>query len=62
MTVVDAVERPQLAERSRVLATPAVVRLRPVPQRGAETDWSPLRQCSRTTWRTPCPTAVHRSR
>ncbi|KOG61335.1 hypothetical protein ADK76_13950 [Streptomyces griseoflavus] len=33
LSVVDAVERPELAERWRILATPTVVRLRPAPQR-----------------------------
>jgi circadian clock protein KaiB len=30
--VIDAIERPDLAEEARILATPTVVRLAPVPQ------------------------------
>jgi circadian clock protein KaiB len=30
--VVDAIERPDLADEARILATPTVVRLRPAPQ------------------------------
>ncbi|QPP07466.1 circadian clock protein KaiB [Streptomyces bathyalis] len=32
MEVVDVVDRPGLAEEQRILATPTVVRLRPLPQ------------------------------
>jgi circadian clock protein KaiB len=30
--VIDAVERPDLAEQARILATPTVIRLEPLPQ------------------------------
>lgn len=33
LTIVDVLERPQLAERNRVLATPTVVRESPLPPR-----------------------------
>jgi hypothetical protein len=33
LTVVDVLERPELAEREKVLATPTVVRTRPLPRR-----------------------------
>ena len=33
LTIVDVLERPQLAERERVLATPTVIRERPLPRR-----------------------------
>jgi circadian clock protein KaiB len=33
LTIVDVLERPELAEREKVLATPTVVRNRPLPRR-----------------------------
>jgi circadian clock protein KaiB len=33
LTIVDVLERPQLAERHRILATPTVVRESPLPRR-----------------------------
>ena len=33
LTIVDVLERPDLAERDKVLATPTVVRTRPLPRR-----------------------------
>jgi circadian clock protein KaiB len=33
LTIVDVLERPELAERDKVLATPTVVRTRPLPRR-----------------------------
>lgn len=33
LTIVDVLERPELAEREKVLATPTVVRSRPLPRR-----------------------------
>lgn len=38
--VIDAVERPELAEEGRILATPTVVRLTPPPQRRVIGDLS----------------------
>lgn len=32
LEVVDAVERPELAERERIIATPTVIRLTPLPE------------------------------
>lgn len=40
LEVVDAAERPALAEEQRVLATPTVVRLAPLPQRRVIGDLS----------------------
>ena len=33
LTIVDVLERPELAEREKILATPTVVRTRPLPRR-----------------------------
>lgn len=40
LEVVDAIEQPGLAEEERILATPAVVRLAPMPQRRVIGDLS----------------------
>jgi circadian clock protein KaiB len=40
LEVVDAVERPDLAEAERILATPTVIRLSPLPQRRVIGDLS----------------------
>ena len=40
LTIVDVLERPQLAEREKVLATPTVVRNRPLPRRRVIGDLS----------------------
>ena len=40
LEVVDAVEQPGLAEEERILATPTVVRLAPLPQRRVIGDMS----------------------
>jgi len=40
LEVVDAAERPGLAEEQRILATPTVVRLAPLPQRRVIGDLS----------------------
>jgi circadian clock protein KaiB len=40
LEVVDAAERPDLAEDERILATPTVIRLAPLPQRRVIGDLS----------------------
>ncbi|MFI9029193.1 circadian clock KaiB family protein [Streptomyces sp. NPDC053560] len=40
LQIVDAVERPELAEEGRILATPTVIRLSPPPQRRVVGDLS----------------------
>ena len=40
LTIVDVLERPQLAEEERILATPVVIRRRPLPARRVIGDLS----------------------
>lgn len=42
LTVVDVLERPQLAEHDKVIATPTVIRDRPLPRRRVIGDLSDL--------------------
>ena len=44
MTVVDVLERPQLAEEARILATPTLVRRQPLPDRRIIGDLSDTEQ------------------
>jgi circadian clock protein KaiB len=44
MTVVDVLERPQLAEQEKILATPTVIRDRPLPRRRVIGDLSDERR------------------
>jgi circadian clock protein KaiB len=44
LEVVDAAERPDLAEQERILATPTVIRLAPLPQRRVIGDLSDHRR------------------
>jgi circadian clock protein KaiB len=44
LTIVDVLERPELAEREKVLATPTVVRNRPLPRRRVIGDLSDERK------------------
>jgi circadian clock protein KaiB len=44
MTVVDVLERPQLAEQEKILATPTVIRHRPLPRRRIIGDLSDERR------------------
>ena len=40
LTIIDVLERPQLAEEERILATPVVIRRRPLPPRRVIGDLS----------------------
>jgi circadian clock protein KaiB len=40
LTIVDVLERPELAEREKILATPTVIRNRPLPRRRVIGDLS----------------------
>ncbi|WP_030622610.1 circadian clock KaiB family protein [Streptomyces sclerotialus] len=46
LQIVDAVERPELAEEGRVLATPTVIRLAPPPKRRVIGDLSDHRRAA----------------
>jgi circadian clock protein KaiB len=46
LEVVDAVDRPDLAEAERILATPTVIRLAPLPQRRVIGDLSDHRRAA----------------
>ena len=46
LTIVDVLERPQLAEDERILATPTVIRRRPLPMRRVIGDLSDLEKVS----------------
>ena len=48
MEVVDVVERPELAEQERIIATPTVVRRAPPPKRRVIGDLSDLRLTARS--------------
>jgi len=46
LEVIDATERPEMAEKQRILATPTVIRLAPLPQRRVIGDLSDHRRAA----------------
>ncbi|MEU6847916.1 circadian clock KaiB family protein [Streptomyces sp. NPDC046716] len=46
LTVIDVVERPELAEEHRILATPTIIRIAPLPQRRVIGDLSDERRAA----------------
>ncbi|MFE0173813.1 circadian clock KaiB family protein [Streptomyces sp. NPDC059002] len=46
ITVIDVVDRPELAEENRILATPTVIRLAPLPHRRVIGDLSDQRRAA----------------
>ncbi|MFE6892640.1 circadian clock KaiB family protein [Streptomyces sp. NPDC057694] len=46
VTVIDVVDRPELAEEHRILATPTVIRIAPLPQRRVIGDLSDERRAA----------------